>query len=132
MIEVVDKIIAEFGGGKGGLEATGYEFHISHETSTFPPPKRSRPRQSTDHSVLSLILGIAPEQSRSQVLAACSRIGVSVNFDRAKTALKVVTGIPRQIMNNLEACCVAGTDIVVITGYAHVQATSKRSGLNSR
>jgi len=34
MIEVVDKIIAEFGGGKGGLEATGYEFHISHETST--------------------------------------------------------------------------------------------------
>jgi hypothetical protein len=37
MIEVVDKIIAEFGGGKGGLEATGYEFHISHETSTSPP-----------------------------------------------------------------------------------------------
>jgi hypothetical protein len=35
MIEVVDKIIAEFGGGKGGLEATGYEFHISHETSMF-------------------------------------------------------------------------------------------------
>jgi len=39
MIEVVDKIIAEFGGGKGGLEANGYEFHISHETSTSPPPK---------------------------------------------------------------------------------------------
>jgi len=37
MIEVVDKIIAEFGGGKGGLEATGYEFHISHETSTSSP-----------------------------------------------------------------------------------------------
>ena len=34
---MVDKIIAEFGGGKGGLEATGYEFHISHETSTSSP-----------------------------------------------------------------------------------------------
>ena len=39
MIEVVDKIIAEFGAGKGGLEANGYEFHISHETSTSTPPK---------------------------------------------------------------------------------------------
>lgn len=50
MIEVVDKIIAEFGGGKGGLEATGYEFHISHETSKrfdflFP----DHPRVSTDN-----------------------------------------------------------------------------------
>jgi hypothetical protein len=115
MIEVVDKIIAEFGGGKGGLEATGYEFHISHETSTSPSPQ-SVYESHPNHSVLSLILGIVPEQSRSQVLDACSRIGVSVNFDRAKTALKVVSGIPRQIMNSLEACCVAGTPTVLIMG----------------
>ena len=119
MIEVVDKIIAEFGGGKGGLEATGYEFHISHETST-SPSLQSIYESHPNHPVLSLILGIAPEQSRSQVLDACSRIGVSVNFDRAKTALKVVSGVPRQIMNSLEACCVAGKSTVLVRSDAHV------------
>lgn len=32
MIEVVDKVIAEFRGGKSASEDVGYEFHISHET----------------------------------------------------------------------------------------------------
>jgi hypothetical protein len=39
MIEVVDKIIAEFRGGRGGKEASGYEFHISHETSESHKPR---------------------------------------------------------------------------------------------
>lgn len=107
MIEVVDKIIAEFGGGKGGLEATGYEFHIGHETSELDP-RRSDPWAPSDLVVLSLILSIVPERSRSQVLDACKRIGVSVSYDKAKTALKTVPGVARQIMNSLEACCVAG------------------------
>jgi hypothetical protein len=32
MIEVVDKVIAEFRGGKSAPEDAGYEFHISHES----------------------------------------------------------------------------------------------------
>ena len=116
MIEVVDKIIAEFGGGKGGLEATGYEFHISHETSESYCSCISAclVENSADHTVLSLILRIAPEHSRSQVLDACKRIGVSVSFERAKTALKSVSGVARQDMNSLEACCVAGTLLLLI------------------
>jgi hypothetical protein len=37
MIEVVDKVIAEFRGGRDSREANGYEFHISHETSESCP-----------------------------------------------------------------------------------------------
>jgi hypothetical protein len=38
MIEVVDKIIAEFRGTSLASEAAGYEFHISHETSKWIQP----------------------------------------------------------------------------------------------
>jgi hypothetical protein len=62
----------------------------------------------THHPVLSLILGFVPERSRSQVLDACKSIGVTVGLDKAKPVLRGISGVSRQIMNSLEACCVAG------------------------
>lgn len=37
MIEVVDKVIAEFRGGKMASEEALYEFHVNHESSEFSP-----------------------------------------------------------------------------------------------
>jgi hypothetical protein len=45
MIEVVDKVIAEFRGGKSSPEDAGYEFHINHESS-----KSSNPSKHGNHS----------------------------------------------------------------------------------
>lgn len=38
MIEVVDKVIAEFRGGKSAPEEGGYEFHINHESGELLHP----------------------------------------------------------------------------------------------
>jgi len=87
---------------------------VTRPVSQFAPGTLRVYGTETHRIVFALILGIVPEHSRSQVVEACKRIGVTVSFDRAKTALKSVKGIARQIMNSLEACCTAGTYHVVI------------------
>lgn len=90
---------------------------------------------SADHTVLALILGIVPEHDRSKMLDAFCRIGVSVSFEKAKTALKGVHSLPRQVMNSLEACCVAGPSPLFLEcrrSDTDVQAISTRSVPSSR
>jgi translation initiation factor 2-alpha kinase 4 len=41
MIEVVDKVISEFRGGKMASEEALYEFHVNHESGESSPPSSS-------------------------------------------------------------------------------------------
>jgi translation initiation factor 2-alpha kinase 4 len=101
MIEVVDKIIAEFRGTSLASEAAGYEFHISHETS-----KWIQPFSRLTFSVLSSVLSLVPRH-KEQVLAAFKSIGKT--SDRASTALnRVYTALDQKTANNLKACATAG------------------------
>lgn len=114
MIEVVDKVIAEFRGGKSAPEDSGYEFYINHESGKFMLVSRGRNQSfEADFTVLSAILDLVPIAYRSRALLVFRMIGVDFSHEKAKEkvkqALKQIKGLPAPIINSLEACSIAGT-----------------------
>lgn len=102
LLEVVDKVMTECQGHRGGGTHTEYEIHVSHESGELSCCYGS------NSTVLAALLSTVPVQLRPRVLRAFKGPAAGVSFESSNTALDAISGLPKQVLHDLEQCAGVG------------------------